>query len=219
MLWGDWGAVTRYLATMEKYLQRRLDEIREWGQAGDTPKPTSLWKTSDKCRAIAEAEKRRSEAAMQAQIQKAAELLSKKRRAREEESPRTPKQPRIAAANGVVTEDLAGDILFSGDSKERMVLPRITNPAEAPCAAYYRHGSRCRRQGCRFCHTPIDELTPESQKEWLAHVKGQKELSFNPARVKFAVATMETATAAGGEQARVAAAAALAGKKAGAGKK
>ena len=26
---GDWGAVTRYLATMEKYLQRRLDEIRE----------------------------------------------------------------------------------------------------------------------------------------------------------------------------------------------
>ena len=50
-------------------------------------------------------------------------------------------------------------------------------------------------------------------------MKGRKDLSFNPARVKFAVATMESVTAAGGEQARVAAAAALAGKKPAAGKK
>lgn len=216
---GDWGAVTEYLGTMQKYLQRRLDEIVEWGQGGDPIKPSSLWTTSGKCRAIVDAEKRRSDAATQAQIQKAAELLSRKRKTREEESPRVPKQPRTAGTSGVIAEDLAGDILFSGDSKERMVLPRITNQDEAPCAAYYRHGSRCRRPGCRFSHVPIDELTPESQKEWLAHVKGRKELSFNPARVKFAVATMQSATAAGGEQVRVAAAAALAGKKPATGKK
>ena len=65
-----------------------------------------------------------------------------------------------------------------------MPLPRITNHKEKPCAAYYRDGQFCKRAKCTHSHCPIDDLTAESQKEWIRHVKATECLVFNPKRVK-----------------------------------
>ena len=65
-----------------------------------------------------------------------------------------------------------------------MPLPIISNPNEQPCGGYLRDGSICLSDRCTRPHIPIDRLTPESQKEWFAHVRKHRELSFNTERVK-----------------------------------
>ena len=72
------------------------------------------------------------------------------------------------------------------DPEEHMSLPTIANKNEVPCAAYYRHGIRCKRAKCNRSHVPIDRLSPESQKTWIAHVTANNDLYFNPRRVTVA---------------------------------
>jgi hypothetical protein len=78
-----------------------------------------------------------------------------------------------------------GDIIFAGADNERMPLPKITNEKERPCAPHYRKGQACKRgDDCRYCHKSINDLSPETQKEWWAHVNATESLSFNTKRVK-----------------------------------
>ena len=67
--------------------------------------------------------------------------------------------------------------------------------AKRPCGAEYRQGSTCRfgAHNCKFDHTLIDSLAPETQKLWHAHVKVTEGMSFNITRVKSGVAAVNTA--------------------------
>ena len=63
-----------------------------------------------------------------------------------------------------------------------------------PCGAEYRQGATCRfGANCKFDHTPIDRLAPETQKLWHDHVKATEGMSFNVARVKSGVAAVNAA--------------------------
>ncbi len=67
--------------------------------------------------------------------------------------------------------DKRGDILFSGRDDQKMPLPTIPNRDEVPCAAHYREGHLCRKgDKCKYSHTRINNLSPESQKIWQQHV-------------------------------------------------
>ena len=63
-----------------------------------------------------------------------------------------------------------------------MTVPTITNQAETPCPAELRYGKSCTLHAlgkCLKCHKAINDLTPESQQEWKAHVLGTDDLFFN----------------------------------------
>ena len=111
------------------------------------------------------------------------------RRGRDDENPRPPKAPRQPPPT-FGPADRFGNIICSLSFTERMQLPRITKEADKPCAAWYRGGSVCKRNMCNRSHYPIDDLCPESQKEWIRHAKATKSLVFNPKRVKSAACSI-----------------------------
>jgi len=114
------------------------------------------------------------------------------KRGREPPAETTPKEPKRQATGATNEPTRNSDLIFLGDDKDCMPLPRISNPQERPCAAFHRQGQICKRgDGCKFSHAPIDELTPESQKEWISHVRATESLSFNPKRVKSALCTLD----------------------------
>ena len=72
-----------------------------------------------------------------------------------------------------------------------MPLPTINDKKEWPCAPYYRVGLRCKHGAeCRRAHIPIDDLSPESQKIWMDHVRATPTIHFNPKRVKIMAAEL-----------------------------
>ena len=99
-----------------------------------------------------------------------------------------------------------------------MPLPRLANKAEWPCAPYYRQGTRCKRKVCNRAHIPIDNLSPESQKAWMDHVRANRgTIYFNHRRVKIMAEELKKPKAgatkpAPGEGAQDGAAAKAAGK-------
>ena len=111
--------------------------------------------------------------------------LGRARRGQGDDNPRATKAPRQPSpAVAAVPGDCGGNVICSIHFTERMPLPRITNPKEKPCAAWYREGHICKRAKCTYSHCPIDLLTPDSQKEWSRHVKATESLVFNPKGVK-----------------------------------
>ena len=141
-------------------------------------RPNTMWNSCAECKAIVEAN-----AAHQQKIWRASMGLGKRPGALGD-SKDTKRQ--------VTTKELAdrkaskdGDIIFSGADNERMPLPKISNEKERPCAPHYRKGQACKRgDDCRYCHKSINDLSPETQKEWWAHVNATESLSFNTKRVK-----------------------------------
>ena len=43
---------------------------------------------------------------------------------------------------------------------------------------------RCKRPRCNRAHIFIDDLSPESQKAWMDHMRDTPTIYFNPQRVK-----------------------------------
>jgi len=138
---------------------------------------------SDEKKAL-EAEESRKQKAMLQQL-----ALSTKRPPMPPREERDPK--RANTAHEATSRN--GDLIFLGDDKDRMPLPKITDPKERPCAAFYRQGHICKRgDRCKYSHVSIDKLSPATQKEWIAHVRSNDTISFNPKRVKSALASMNT---------------------------
>ena len=99
---------------------------------------------------------------------------------------KSPREEERAATAGkeAPKDNVDGDVMCTLSIGEPMPLPTIGNKAEVPCAPFHRHGIRCKRSKCNKSHTPLEKLSPESQRAWIQHLKTCNAIYLNPRRVK-----------------------------------
>jgi len=192
----QWSEVSCFVKLTKQAAERKMALLDEFSEGGEIIKSCSLYENSDEKKDLVAAQARFETREAEKRLQAA--LKSRKP---DRPDPKTDRPGKVPKLEGDF-QSKAGDILFSGPDDKRMPLPRITNKAEIPCAAHYRDGHSCKRgSSCTYSHAPIDKLTPETQKEWIAHVKSTETICFNPKRVKIAAASLKNMKQAEAEKA------------------
>ena len=192
---GAWPEVCDLIKTAQAAMTRHLAELQEFAEGGKTPDTCALYENSPHKRGIDAAKARAADRATLLQFQRMEADLKKStnRRTANDDNPRQEKTRRIAPTDRVPAApplNRSGDILCSLGDRERMPLPRITCSTEKPCVSWLRDGQACKRTRCPYPHTPIDKLSPETQKEWIRFVQRTPCLSFNPKRVRSAAMSL-----------------------------
>ena len=206
---GDWSAADTHVAAALKFFQRRLAAWVEFTEGGDLPKSCSIYDTSDErleADAATAAIQREQMRSVAADLARNAPRGGDRNRDRggdrggdrgdrgDRSGDRGDRGDRGGGGGGPAKKprsdngddgDREGDLVCLLPGDEQMPLPRLANKAEWPCAPYYRQGTRCKRKVCNRAHIPIDNLSPESQKAWMDHVRANHgTIFFNHRRVK-----------------------------------
>ena len=170
--------MVKHLAVAAEFADRRATKLEEFADSGKIPKSCTLWTSSDCC-----CDLQACNAAAQATLQRVQlrELV--------EQMPKRNKSPReegCAATTGKEAPkgNVDGDVMCTLSIGELMPLPTIGNKAEVPCAPFHRHGIRCRRNNCSKSHTPLEKLSPESQRAWIQHLKTGNTIYLNRRRIE-----------------------------------
>ena len=176
---GNWSKISvKDIEPVERDLEKFIGSLCDFRDGGAIPDPPEMFRHTEEKKLLDAEARRKQESLLR-------ELVGRKRG-----SPalgETPPKERKRQTTVRESQSKEGDIIFDGPLSQRMPLPIMKNKDEIPCAPYYRDGQICRHPDrCRYCHKPIDELSPESQKLWIAHVKSNSSLSFNPKRVEIA---------------------------------
>lgn len=89
--------------------------------------------------------------------------------------------------------DTTGDIIIKPGSELTVLpTPAITDPEDAICAAFLRHGKACSKgANCPRPHKKIDETSKQSQLEYCVFINSQPDCYFNTNTVKSAIKYMK----------------------------
>ena len=184
----QWDSVSCYVKLTGQAADRILALIDELYEGGDIIKSCSLYENSRESRDLVAAQTRFMAREADKCLQAALKSLSLRPDWPELKIDRPKKVPRLDGE----FQSKAGDILFSGPANKRMLFPHITNKEEISYAANYRDGHSCKQgSSCTYLHVAVDKLTPDTQKNWIAHVKATDTICFKPKRVKIAAASLK----------------------------
>ena len=174
---GNW-TVAKHLAVAAEFADRQATELEEFAEGGKIPKSCALWTSLDCYR-----DHQVCNAAAQATIQWVQVWALAEQMLKRNKSPR--KEGRAATAGKEAQKgNVDGDVMCTLSIGKPMPLPTIGNKAKVPCAPFHRHGICCKRSKCNKSHTPLEKLSPKSQRAWIQHLKTCDKVYLNSRRIE-----------------------------------